>query len=49
MNYDPPITYANMFNILTKVGVFTSKLGLQFPLGKCWKWLLKCSKTHLNL
>ena len=31
--YYPPITSSNLFNIPTKVGVFTSKLGLQFPLG----------------
>ena len=33
MIYDPPSTSANFFNILAKVGVFTSKLGFQFPQG----------------
>ena len=36
-----PITSENLFNFLFKVGVFTSKLGLQFPLGNCRKWILK--------
>ena len=31
MIYDPPNTYSKFFNILAKVGVFTSKLGFQFP------------------
>ena len=31
MIYDLPITSANLFNILVKVGVFTSKLAFQPP------------------
>ena len=31
MIYDPPNNYENSFNSLAKVGVFTSKLGFQFP------------------
>ena len=31
MIYDPQNTSSNLFNMLDKVGVFTSKLGFQFP------------------
>ena len=49
MFFDLPITSVNLFNVLFKEGISTSKLGLQFPLGNFRKWLLKLSQSHSNL